>query len=494
MTPPIKNGRCGNSPATPPALDFGTEPAFENDPKPVFFTDQYGTAWCRVWNRDHYETLRLRSKPFRHRLIRAMVTAGERPSRSRINEQLDVFEAFAYDNRRDLHNRSAWCEAGRSLCIDLADDGWRVIQVTPVGWGFTDDPAVLFRRFVHQKPLPEPDTSGQLGELLAFLPPLREPDQLLVLTYAVAAPIPIPRPILMPLGPQGSGKSTLCALLRRLVDPSQAELLGRDARADMPQTFYRHAFPVFDNADAFTGQESDLFCQAATGRAIDRRQLYTDGEEYLLSFMRPVMINGLRPPTNRPDLLDRSLIIELDRLTSDQRRYLGRLEAEFQAAHPRLFGGLLNALQRTLELLPTVPTDGLSRMADFHRLGRAAALALGFSIQAFDDAMREVEARQRRGASDNPLTAAILLFARKQGQWQGDLPAFLERLADTARAHQIRRSPENWPDTPIGLGRQLKQLSTILAEHGVTVSRPRNARARLVRLVYDSAADHAAEL
>ena len=69
----------------------------------------------------------------------------------------------------------------------------------------------------------------------------------------------------------------------------------------------------------------------------------------------------------------------------------------------------------------------------------------------------------------------------------------LERLVDTARAHQIRRSPESWPETPIGLGRQLAQLVTVLAEHGVTISRPRKARERLVRLEYDPAADSSGE-
>jgi hypothetical protein len=478
-----------------PRISDGAEPAPDGEPKPEYFTDQFGTAWCRVWKRDHYENLRLRGKAFRHWLVRARVAAGERPSRGRIAEQLDTSEAFADENRRDLHNRSAWLESGRSLCIDLADAGWRIATVTPLGWEITTDSPVLFRRFVHQVDLPEPDASGDLREFLNLLPPLHaEADRILVLVYAVAALVPMPRPILMPLGPQGSGKSTLSALLRRLVDPSRAELLGRDARADMPQTFYRHAVPVFDNADSFTNQESDLFCQAVTGRAIDRRQLYTNDDEYLLSFIRPVIINGLRPPTNRPDLLDRSLIIELDRLTSDQRRYVARLEAEFHEAHPRLFGGLLNALTKTLERLPSVPDNGLSRMADFHRFGRAAAGALGFTIEAFDVAMHEAEARQRRGAIDSPLATAILLFARKQSAWKGELPALLERLADTAKAHQIRRSPESWPETPIGLGRQLKQLSTILAEHGVTITRPRTASARLIRLAYDAEADQGAEL
>ncbi|WP_422927513.1 hypothetical protein [Singulisphaera sp. PoT] len=475
------------SPRTPVAHG---DPDGEGGSEPVLFNDQYGTPWARVPHGDRLENLQLRGRAFRNWLIRGMLDAGERPTRGRIAERLDEFEAYADQDRRALHNRSAWHEEGRSPCIDLADERWRTVVVGESGWEVAADPGVLFRRFAHQIPLPDPDPSGDLRDLLPFLPPLRcEADRILVLTYLVAALVPMPRPILMPVGPQGSAKSTLCSLVRRLVDPSRAELLGRDARADLVQTFYRHAVPVFDNASDFTPVEADLCCQAVTGRAIDRRRLYTDGEEYLLSFFRAIVVNGIRPPTNRPDLLDRSLIIELERLTHDRRRYPGRLEAEFREASPRLFGGLLNAPSRTLSLLPSVPEDGLSRMADFHRFGRAAALAPGFTVEAFDAAMREAESRRRRNATDSPPVAALLPFARKQGRWAGDPTTLLERLADTARAHQVRRTPESWPDTPIGLGRQLTRLAVILAEHGVALARPRKARERLVSLEYDPAAD-----
>lgn len=229
-----------------------------------------------------------------------------------------------------------------------------------------------------------------------------------MLVWIIAALAPMPRPILMPIGPHGSAKSTFSAFIRRLVEPSQAELLGHDGRADLPLTFYRHAVAVFDNVDTLTPQESDLFCQGVTGCAFDRRRLYTDNDEFLFSFERAIILNGLRPPTNRPDLLDRALIIELDRLTPERRRTMGHIESLFQAARPRFFGGLLNALSRTLALLPTVADENLSRMADFHRFGRAAAVALGFTVEQFDVVLKEAESRQNRGASDNTLAVALL--------------------------------------------------------------------------------------
>ena len=454
------------------------------------FDDQYGHGHAKVPVRDHHEILRLQSKPFRHWLMRHYIYQGRQVGQRLIRERIDLFEALASLEVRELHNRSAWSANHSALFIDLANSDWKAVRVDAAGWAVTDELSVYFRRFVHQRPLPYPDRAGDLREVLDFLPPLRsEGDALLVLVWIVAALAPMPRPILMPIGPNGSAKNTFSAFIRRLVEPSQAKLLGHVGHDDLPLTFYRHAVAFLDNVDALTPQESDLFCQGVTGRAIDRRRLYTDNDEFLFSFERDVILNGLRPPTNRPDLLDRTLIIELDRLTPERRRTLDRIAPLFQAARPRLFGGLLNALSQTLDLLPTIAGENLSRMADFHRYGRAAAVALGYSVEQFDAALKEAESRQNRGASDNTLAVTLLLFIRRQRRWDGDAPTLLERLVETAKTHQICRSPEFWPDTPIGFGRHLKQLGAALAEHGLTITHERRAHERLIHLEYDPATD-----
>ena len=148
----------------------------------------------------------------------------------------------------------------------------------------------------------------------------------------------------MLVGDPGSGKTTMSRVLRRLVDPSKGDLLGQDGRADLPLTFAQHAVPAFDNVDALSKRESDLFCRGVTGGAIARRRLYTDSDEFVLRFQRAVIMSSLAPPTNRPDFLDRSLIIGLDRMAPERRQALSGLEAAFEAAWPSLFGGVLNAL------------------------------------------------------------------------------------------------------------------------------------------------------
>lgn len=457
----------------------------------TLFTDQHGTEWWRMPVRGHYETHRLATKAFRSWLTRYFLRQGVAYRSSVIREKVALLEALADEERRELSNRSSWSPDRKALWVDLCDDRWRAVRVDADGWGVVDHPPSLFRRFAHQQPLPEPEQGGDLAELWDFLPPLgSDGDRLLLTCWLAAALVPMPRPILVLVGPHGSAKSTFSTFLRRLLDPSRVELLGRDTRADLPLVFFKHAVPVFDNTDGMTPQEADLFCQAVTGRGIARRKLYTDADEFILSFQRPVVLNGLRLPTNRPDFLDRSLILDLDRLPPERRQVLEHVEREFLGARPRLLGAVLTTLSRAMSVLPTVDRQGLSRMADFHLMGRAVAEVVGASAARFDEAMARAEARQKRGAFDNTLALTLLLFARQVRRWTGEATDLLQRLHETAKANQVRQSPEFWPDTPMALGRQLKHLGESLARNGVRVSRVRRATARLIALEYDPAADH----
>ena len=57
-----------------------------------------------------------------------------------------------------------------------------------------------------------------------------------------------------------------------------------------------------------------MLCRGITGGAFSKRELYSDDADIILSFLRPIIITGINIPTHAPDLLDRLLLIELERI------------------------------------------------------------------------------------------------------------------------------------------------------------------------------------
>jgi hypothetical protein len=480
----------GTLPALPPQPDESADTVAQSVTENlVLFVDQFQAPYAEVPFENHKAILPLRGKGFRNWLVRQwMMQKEQKISNSRYKENLLRLEATADIQEYELANRSAKDNTGE-LWIDLANKLGQAVKIEPGRWQISATPRPMFRRFAHQFPLPEPDPNGDIRYLLDYLPPLNTEDEIQILVWIVLALLPIPRPVLMLTGPHGSAKTTASRFIRRLTDPSKVEVLGRDARADLPLTFHKNAVAVFDNVDGLTPQDADLFCQAVTGRGIGRRKLYTDDDEFILTFMRAIILNGLHLPTSRPDLLDRMLIIPLDRVAGDTRKTLSTVEKEFTQALPALFGGLLNALAKTLAKIPEVSNTGLTRMADFHLHGRAASLALGIPPEEFDAALHTAITRQQAGALDNPVALTLFLFAKEARKWRGEPQELFERLVETAKARQIRRTPEHWPETAAGLGRRVKNLREVLCRHGVRIERLRRGERRELVIEYDSTVD-----
>ena len=103
------------------------------------------------------------------------------------------------------------------------------------------------------------------------------------------------------------------------------------------------------------------------------RALHTDEDETILAVKRPVMLNSIDDLPTRGDLVDRSVLINLPRISADKRRTEHELWTAFNAAHPRILGALLDA-RPALRRLDQVKLPELPRMSDFARWVTAAIL------------------------------------------------------------------------------------------------------------------------
>jgi len=107
-----------------------------------------------------------------------------------------------------------------NVYLDLCNDDWQVVQVTPQGWDIVDDPPIRFRRSRGMLALPAPEPGGSVDLLRSFVN-LDDNAWRLVVSWLVATLRPRgPYPILALFAEQGAGKSTIGRLLRDLVIPT----------------------------------------------------------------------------------------------------------------------------------------------------------------------------------------------------------------------------------------------------------------------------------
>jgi len=374
--------------------------------------------------------------------------------------------------KHTLYNRVAPAPDG--FWIDMADENWRAIRVKGEGWEIVDNPPILFKRFSHQKALPTPDLEGDAWGLLDFLniDKKDEATRLLFLCAVISYFIPlIPHVIVVLYGIQGSGKSTLFKIVRRVVDPSAVEVLTlpRNERERVQQLDH-HWCAFYDNITSLPTWMSDTLCRAATGGGFTKRELYTDDHDIIYNFKRCVGLNGINIAAQRGDLLDRSLLVGLEDIPKKKRRTEEQLLNDFEACKPYILGGFLNTLVKAIREYPYVKPKELFRMADFTRWGCAIAKALGKVEKDFLEAYDiKVKLQIEEAAHSSPVATVLIDYLSNHKSWEGTPSSLYKILLGHAKDMGISTRQKAFPKAPHILVRKLNELAPSLKALGLEV-------------------------
>ncbi len=440
--------------------DIGT--AFE------LWHDAKGVAYASLGR----ASVPIRSRAFRCRLTRDYRNlTGKVPNAEALGNAIAAIEAAAvYDSpigtpcvRVAHHNGKTY--------VHLADERDTVIVVGPTGWEECEHPPVRFLRRPGMEALPMPTRGGSLDDLRQLLNCPEDDAWALLKAWMTATMAGIgPYPLLTLVGEQGSAKSTTARLLKALLDPSEAPLRcePREIRDLMIAVRGQHLLAL-DNVSHLSPWLSDALCRLATGGGFATRSLYTDDDEAIFDAMRPVILNGITDFINRPDLLERAILLRHPSIPEDRRRTEGDLWARFTALRPRILGALLDRVAGMLRELNRVQLQRRPRMADFALVAVAAECGAKEPTR-FLTAYGVVQAVAEEDLLEgDPVADVLLRWLPTVGTWKGSASDLLGAMAEAATETEQRS--KGWPTSPRTLVERLKRIAPSLRRLGALYER-----------------------
>lgn len=437
-----------------------------------------GLPYCYIDSKENRLAYSLRGKWTRSHLRKAAKENGELLRNDDLNEVIENVFAYAELEEEQL---IVYLRVGKNAAgeveLDLGNTAaervaFRKGKAVLVKSGSK----TLFSRPETMRPLPKLGKKGNWKLILPFLN-MSTLEQYLVIAWMLYS-MTHPRgqsgyPILIILGPQGSGKSQLSrGVIRLLVDPNVAgiQLLPGNIR-DMAISARSQYVLLYDNVRVLTKKQSDDHCIMSTGGSYSSRKLYTDHEEVMLPVHSPVVINGIHNFVEEPDLASRALIVHAQSIDATSRREESAIARDLDSKLSDIFTGLLDLAAQALEAESTAVLLHPERLMDFCRwlaaLEAPMGLALGVLQKAYSDNLRDAALESIR---ESALAMTVFNFIRVQpgNRWTGTATALLGELNKKAPPQTIHRQAE-WPQNPIALGKRLTSIEAVLKPQGITI-------------------------
>ena len=379
---------------------------------------------------------------------------------------------------------------------DLCNENWEAIRITKNGWNIvkSDEVPIVFRRYSSQQAQVYPSKNYPSDIMDQFLKLINLKDsentRLLVKCYIVSILIPgISKAMLMIHGPKGAAKTAFEDLVKQLLDPSILSnlTLARNTET-LAQQLMHNFLTYYDNVSTLPEWLSNDLCRAVTGTASSKRELYTDDDDIIYKYKRPIGFNGINLAATRADLLDRGLIIELERVKPENRRSFEEdIKPELERIKPELLGFIIDTIVKVLELKARggIKLKSMSRMADFEIACEMISRCLGYDEGEFIKAYEENKALGTSQVLEGSSVArAIIQMMESMNTWSGTATILLSDLEEEAAKLKIDiRKDKSWPKAAHVLSRRLNEIKANLEELNIFIHSIQDPKTRLRTII-----------
>lgn len=409
------------------------------------------------------------------------------PTNDNIAKIILLLESRAMNEVNEVLVERRCATVDNCIYYDLKDDSCNVVKVSRDGWEIIKDPPVIFARTKTMYRQVTPERNGNLDILDKWFRYKDENHLILQKVILVASLIPnIARPIQVLHGEKGSSKTSTMKLVRDIIDPAIVPVVSIPKTIDDLAVYIsKNYVPCFDNIDTISNQVSDLLCIAVTGGGHTKRKLYTDDEEQVMFFQRFIVLNGINVVATRPDLLDRCILLELERIPPNERKEEKVLREEFEKDKPIILGAIFETLSKAMSIYDQVELNNLGRMADFTRWGYAIAEVLGIGGDKFLEAyLNNQNNANIEALESHPVGFAMYKFMEDKTVWSGSPTKLLSELEIVAGFEKIDTTNSNWAKTPNVLSRRLNEIKSNLLYLGIEFERSKgkNREIKITRM------------
>ena len=419
-------------------------------------------------------------------------SSGIAPPDGALNDALRVLvqKAKAYPSQ-EVYRRYGEVLGDRSIIyidLELKNEAQKVVEVSGDGWraiSMSECP-IRFSSGHNSYPLPVPERGGDIALLWDYINVQDEESRLLVLAWLLECMrVNTEYPLLEIASGAGCGKTSAQSRLKRLVDPSPDDVVSApNSLRDMQATVINSHLVSLDNLGKLSPEFHNLFCMCCTGGAVELRALYTTNKLERYSISRPVVVNGICDLVEHDDLAQRTIGLELSRLSQNVER--SGFNARWEVDYPKILGALYDLLATVLRDLPLVDIDPKvnPRLGDFAKLGQALCFGLGSSFSFVDIYKANFERVIGRGLESNPAALALIKLMSDTGLFEGTASELLHQLnSETCKPKYFDR--KNWPNDPQALARKIRVAEPTLRLRGIGMTITRGRSNKSVYLIED---------
>lgn len=331
------------------------------------------------------------------------------------------------------------------LYYDLATPDWKALKITKdsVKVVSLDLSSPVFVRTQSQisQIMPVFDGKNALDDLMALLRIRLEERHVFKIHLISMFLEGFPIPIMSIVGEHGSIKSTISKSVKQIVDPSGAMTISMSGKTeDLVLSFHNRYCVCFDNVSKLVQITSDILCKAITGDGNAKRKLYTDSDEIIYDYKRKIILNGISPNLEFPDLVDRNITYITEKVSENERITEEEFNKKFNDLLPSILGQIFQTLSNAMKRYDSIKKEikQLPRMADFAIWGECISRTLGYDSLSFLNQYKEkIKSHSIDTNESYPIISIVEDMLRDKEHYEDTLQKFYKTIKICAELEGI---------------------------------------------------------